>query len=408
MAVHQYIGARYVPKFLGTYDPTTVYENLSVVDNGMGTSYISDKTVPAGTPLTDTSYWNIYGATSGAVINLQNQIGDINDLETNNTDDLVVAINEVKSVQNQNHIVIIGDSWADAVHDPLVVRMNTILQNRLGCTIHNYAYGGTGFDATNGYDKQLEWMNEDVTNDVYSYDQVKCIILVCGLNDHYGGATSATFKTRLQDWYDKAVAYTAGFRMPIYWFQNYSVENDLNQTNITTFARQRTYYDEVISNFNGRLIYVPTFGFISEWKSDERHPTYDGQKALCDNMVNIINGVPPKLFKYQRITADINTEQAPGITGTDVEVYIDYYVDFAGGKFESYMSISASALKLITSYADVTYRHTPPVDLATSAFHATHLITNSGYDKFRIYASGTDPWGAGGGRYYFKVKNTLE
>lgn len=76
----QYIGARYIPKFMtpSTYDPTTVYENMCVVDNGMGTSYISKKPVPAGTPLTDTDYWAIYGASNGAIINLQNQIDAIN------------------------------------------------------------------------------------------------------------------------------------------------------------------------------------------------------------------------------------------------------------------------------------------------------------------------------------------
>lgn len=73
----QYIGARYVPKFMGTHDITQSYENMCVVDNGMGTSYISQKPVPAGTPLTDTTYWALYGASSGAIVNLQNQIDDI-------------------------------------------------------------------------------------------------------------------------------------------------------------------------------------------------------------------------------------------------------------------------------------------------------------------------------------------
>lgn len=90
----QYVGARYVPKFMGTYDPTQSYENMVVVDNGMGTSYISKVPVPANKPLTDTDYWAIYGASSGAIINLQNQIGDLDDLNTTDKDSLVDAINE--------------------------------------------------------------------------------------------------------------------------------------------------------------------------------------------------------------------------------------------------------------------------------------------------------------------------
>ena len=70
----QYVGARYVPKFMGLYDATQAYEALCVVDNGMGTSYITKVPAPAGTPLTDTDYYAIYGASSGAIINLQNQV----------------------------------------------------------------------------------------------------------------------------------------------------------------------------------------------------------------------------------------------------------------------------------------------------------------------------------------------
>lgn len=73
----QYIGARYVPRFMGTYDATQDYEALDVVDNGLGTSYISKIPTPPGTPLTDTDHWAIYGASSGAIVNLQNQIDDL-------------------------------------------------------------------------------------------------------------------------------------------------------------------------------------------------------------------------------------------------------------------------------------------------------------------------------------------
>ena len=72
--VRQYIGARYVPKFMGTFDATQAYEALCVVDNGMGTSYISRVDTPAGTSLSDPTYWAVYGASSGAIVNLQNQV----------------------------------------------------------------------------------------------------------------------------------------------------------------------------------------------------------------------------------------------------------------------------------------------------------------------------------------------
>lgn len=75
----QSIGARYVPKFMGTYDNTRAYEALMVVDNGLGTTYIAKIPVPADTPLSDDTYWALYGASSGSSLNLQMQIDQIND-----------------------------------------------------------------------------------------------------------------------------------------------------------------------------------------------------------------------------------------------------------------------------------------------------------------------------------------
>lgn len=56
MALKKYIGARYTPKFMGAWDAQTVYAALSVV-YANEQSYVSRKTVPAGTEVTNTEYW---------------------------------------------------------------------------------------------------------------------------------------------------------------------------------------------------------------------------------------------------------------------------------------------------------------------------------------------------------------
>ena len=56
MSVREYIGARYVPIFLGEWDNTVNYEPLSVVQN-LGNSYTSRQYVPAGTALTNNDFW---------------------------------------------------------------------------------------------------------------------------------------------------------------------------------------------------------------------------------------------------------------------------------------------------------------------------------------------------------------
>lgn len=139
MALHQYIGARYVPRFLGVYDATTIYEALDVVDNGLGTSYISRKTVPAGVPLTNTEYWAIYGASSGAIINLQNQIDDIN-AEVK----LLQKGVWTQSEMSEKTVIMIGDSWGTTgagMTNNWIDRLSPYFG-----TVYSNAHGGYSFN----------------------------------------------------------------------------------------------------------------------------------------------------------------------------------------------------------------------------------------------------------------------
>lgn len=56
MAIKKYIGARYAPKFMGAWDKDSEYAALSVV-YANEQSYVSRKTVPANTEITNTEFW---------------------------------------------------------------------------------------------------------------------------------------------------------------------------------------------------------------------------------------------------------------------------------------------------------------------------------------------------------------
>lgn len=56
MAIKKYIGARYTPKFMGAWDKSSEYAALSVV-YANDQSYVSRKTVPANTEITNTEFW---------------------------------------------------------------------------------------------------------------------------------------------------------------------------------------------------------------------------------------------------------------------------------------------------------------------------------------------------------------
>lgn len=98
MSSIQYIGMRYVPKFDGEWDESKTYEALVIVTDQFNTSYTSRRAVPAGTPLTDVTYWAPTGifnaqlyAYRAEVIRLQEEIENILD-SLDELDDRVTAL----------------------------------------------------------------------------------------------------------------------------------------------------------------------------------------------------------------------------------------------------------------------------------------------------------------------------
>lgn len=137
----QYIGARYVPRFVGEWNATTKYEALDVVDNGMGTSYIAKIPVPVGTPLTNTTYWVVYGASSGAILDLQSRVSAIEgEIPTINSD-IDNLEDEVEVLKGVGRLWYIGDSFLGLTNN-----WGNKLDTYLGKTNSYYTdEGGIGF-----------------------------------------------------------------------------------------------------------------------------------------------------------------------------------------------------------------------------------------------------------------------
>ena len=235
-------------------------------------------------------------------------------------------------------------------------------------TVHNYAYGGTGFDVTNGYDEQITWM---IADDI-DYSTVKCAILVCGLNDYQRTTTRAQFTAMLADWYDKLTT-AIGNNIPVYWFNNYSIANDLTLTNPTTFYQQFDYYEYVRKNVN-RPVYMPiTFGWVEEWNNDT-HPNATGSTSYAMNMCRAIEGLEPILYKYQAITLNLGTN---GVT-------IDYYYN-GTEKLDIYWKAYLVDMVTITAVMQLQYNHTPPARLVDGCYLGEgHCLGASDYNAISI------------------------
>ena len=85
MSVREYIGARYIPLFMGEWNNTVAYEPLSVVVHE-GNSYTSRQAVPIGIDITNEIYWALSGNYNAQIEAYRQEVLTFNDRITANTE----------------------------------------------------------------------------------------------------------------------------------------------------------------------------------------------------------------------------------------------------------------------------------------------------------------------------------
>lgn len=202
MAVRQYIGARYVPLYVGNWDDARNYEPLSIVTDANGNSYTSLKDVPAGTALDNRDYWIQTSSFSGAVDQLRRDLNaaqseidtlqeDVGTIQTNveaiQTDitsiqsdvgtiqteisDLNSELTGYKKPYESSNILIIADSYGLTPYGTLSDRLNS-----KGYTSEQVAQGGRGFATSITLLSCLEEYSGD-------RNTIDYIVVVAGAND---------------------------------------------------------------------------------------------------------------------------------------------------------------------------------------------------------------------------------
>lgn len=257
MANRQYIGARYVPLFMGVHNPNKSYEALSIVtDANAATSYTSKKTVPVGIALNNSEYWAITGTMSGAILDLQNRVGSVE----NEIDDINTKLS--------GKILFVSDSYGTTYGNP--AGDNTTIASTIeaitGIDTINLSLSGSGFirDTGNGtfYAGLVDLVNSGSINpEEYSY-----LIVAAGRNDWNASESSL----------DAAVA---------------------------------NFYNYAKSIFVNAGMY---FGFIANGMNDATHGTKEQQmdcfyaiKKACDKLgVKWLNGVECVMHDYSLMYTD--------------------------------------------------------------------------------------------------------
>lgn len=310
MAVHTYIGARYVPRFVGVYDPTQIYEALDVVDNGSGTSYIAKIPVPAGTPLTDVTYWAVYGAASGAIIQLQNDMQAAqNDIITLQGD-MTTAQGDITTLQTtvaqlgnyaalaKRKFMLIGDSYT--VSGQPYTPWGDLFESYSGATCIKLPDDGGGFVASG----QLGTFGAVLA--AQPADNTITDIIVCGgANDntaHNAGATPAAVKTAVGNFCNDCITKYPNARLFIAF-----VGGSKQTSYFTPLSLARNAYKTGAIEHGASFIDLYNVLKQSDLFSDYLHPTTAGMKELVYGLIDNITGATFNFQKSGAVTATANS-----------------------------------------------------------------------------------------------------
>lgn len=295
MAIRQYIGARYMPRFVGQYDPTQSYDPLDVVDNGAGTTYISRVQTPAGTPLSDSNYWLVYGSSSGAILDLQTRVGALENKFPIELDDL------------SQHMIVLGDSYTSPIR--YAVTWADYVAENLGCTLHNFASDGASYTGAGGYRTLGQELNDAIADTTIPPMGVKYVVILAGINEiNFSGtlsgiATNATsLFTAIRTNYPKAQIICLGSNQKTRFagdatFNPYSINSTL-----------RTVLTDM-----GIPLYPLTNIFYGMPVDSTGHPTSEFLKTMAKGVMGLLTGAG---FSRQPSNESVDIISAGGATIT--------------------------------------------------------------------------------------------
>ena len=293
--IRQYIGARYTPKFSGVYDPTQQYENLEVVDNGSGTTYISKKDVPPNTPLTDTEYWAVYGASSGAILDLQTRTTALENDNINIKLDITQLQGSVLGIQSdlddlrdeieaqsKRRIVIISDSYGleRGSNTPWTEYFQTIS----GLSSSDYftrSEGSMGFNRTGDGGHTAQTLLSAHASEVSNPNEITDVVFGLGLNDMNG-------LTGLDEAIANCITYTkTTFPKAKIWIGYIGNQKSKATAVFNNYiASVNAYKDNAIKN---GAIYISDVEYVMHnwdfFQSDGIHPTSNG----CREIASFVN-----------------------------------------------------------------------------------------------------------------------
>lgn len=290
MAVRQYIGARYVPKFVGVWNINTSYEPLSIVQDANGNSYTSKQKVPAGIQLSNTTYWIMTANLNAQIEQLSDEIDAIQEDVNNNATDIAALRGVVRVGKN---IVFIGDSWTYGTGATLATRkFSSVCAAKLGLTEYNYGRGQAGFTvANNTFISLVEEANTQMT--AAEKANTSFVVILGGVNDirNMGSTTESDYANAVAACVARAVAVfpNAVIVLAQATQKRFTTASYIQWTWID--SADRLVMERLTTNRVKILHHIGKVLFgTSYYLDDELHPNAAGHQMLGGFLANFILG----------------------------------------------------------------------------------------------------------------------
>lgn len=328
MALRQYVGARYVPKFSdvngGEWDDTYTYEPLTIVKHG-NDYYTSNKEVPTGIAITNTEYWVLTGNYNGAISELHDEIGVINSSILSiggQIEDINEDIDEINSKINveSRYWLFMGDSY-----DTIVANNSWIddVADYLGISSDHYykrSHGGYGFTPNI---PEYTFLNYLQSNPVDHPENITDIVICSGANDINGTyanlvSAMAAFDTYVKSIYPNLQRIHLGF-----------IGFQASKTNRSKYVMFASWYKRAATqlgwiSLNGVENIMKYTGYIDTVYSDYQHPTSDGVTALAVGIANaLLTGSTRTYNKATFTLTPDSTNVTPSVDMNFTETFID-------------------------------------------------------------------------------------
>lgn len=305
MAVRQYVGARYVPKFYEGVGGNTewvsgvAYEPLTIVTY-LNNSFTSKKPVPVGVgaPNVNSEYW----ANTG---NYNQQIEQYRKDTEEYKAEVETYKNEVDNIPKNKSVLLFGDSYVQGVNgNGLDIEKEII--SRTGWNCKSYYDGGCGYMRTGQTGKNMFSLMETAIASETKPDLITDVVLCASVYNDTGASTSETFtKDGFYNAVKKVVDACKGYftkaniTIVTLWCNNYSynyifakVASWVANAAMTLGAK----YDD-----NAIRWLIP---YASDTSADNIHPNNFGYRLIAEKICTLIRGGRPALFEdFGRITA---------------------------------------------------------------------------------------------------------